>query len=475
MATFNQNATWLGYIDLSKNELRNARVHNLGTAPSSPVEGQIYYDTALHQLLWWNNTSWVAAMSSAVSYGTATTQAIGDTAVDGVATTVSRSDHKHGLPAFGAVTGQTSYGSSSGNGSASTISRSDHVHGTPSLTTNVASTQALGDAASAGTGTLAAKDDHKHAMPSLGNVTAQTSFGAASGNGSAATPSRSDHVHGTPAHDASAHSSIKISDLAVPTASVSFNSQKITSLADGTLATDAATWGQVQNLIAGLDWKASVRAVITTNNTLATAYANGQAIGGVTLATGDRILLAGQTTASENGIWIVTAGAPTRATDADANGEISIGTVVPVEAGTGANTFYYCTATGATPWVAGTSTSTWSFLFTITATQAGNGLTATGNVLAVGAGTGISVAADSVAVDTTVVARKYIAGTGPGSTGTTWAITHSLGNRDVAFHVYDASTYAEVYCDAVRTDANTLTLTFASTVTLNTLRAVVIG
>lgn len=54
---------------------------------------------------------------------------------------------------------------------------------------------------------------------------------------------------------------------------------------------------------------------------------------GIALAAGDRVLLKDQTTASQNGIWIVAAGAWTRATDFDTPAEIA-GAMVRVQAGT---------------------------------------------------------------------------------------------------------------------------------------------
>ena len=78
--------------------------------------------------------------------------------------------------------------------------------------------------------------------------------------------------------------------------------------------------------------KAPCRAGTTANITIATALNNGDTLDGVTLATDDRVLVKNQTTASENGIYIVGT-TPTRATDFDLWTEIP-GAVVGVTAGT---------------------------------------------------------------------------------------------------------------------------------------------
>ena len=108
-------------------------------------------------------------------------------------------------------------------------------------------------------------------------------------------------------------------------------------------------------------WKDPVRVATTANGTLTTAFANGQVIDGVTLVTGDRILIKNQTAAAENGIYTVNAsGAPTRATDADENAELQRGTAVYVQFGTvnGGTTFSLMSSNG-TPIVVGTSTQVW--------------------------------------------------------------------------------------------------------------------
>lgn len=229
---------------------------------------------------------------------------------------------------------------------------------------------------------------------------------------------------------------LRISDFTAPNVALAMNAQKITGLADPTAAQDAATKAYVDGIAAGLDPKGSVRAATTAAGTLATSFANGQVIDGITLATGDRILIKDQAAAAENGIYTVNAsGAPTRATDMDAWTEVP-----------GAHTFVEVgTVNADTGWVA-------------TADQGG-----TLNTTAIPF-TKFSAAATGMTRFTTLI--------GDGST-TSIVVTHSLGQQYPIAQVYEVSTLAQVSCDVVATSTTTMTFTFAVAPATNALRVVI--
>jgi hypothetical protein len=176
-------------------------------------------------------------------------------------------------------------------------------------------------------------------------------------------------------------SEFALNAVGAPTGDVAMATYKITGLGTPTNSTDAATKAYVDAVSEGLHVHEAARAAIITNVAIATALENGDTAGGVTLATGDRILLNGQTNGAENGIYVVQAsGQPTRATDFDTATEVDSGDFIFVSAGTYANTGWVQTLKPATIGTDPISFTQFSGAGTFTA---GNGLTLTGTVFSI--------------------------------------------------------------------------------------------
>ena len=468
-------------IDLNKNELQNAVIQNLATAPASPYSGQIYYNTGDNQLYIYNGTRWEVAGNAVQSGLLAARPAAGTVdagtiyyATDNYLFYYSNGSTWAQTNQFGTVTAQTSYGASSGNGTSTDYARADHTHGTPAL----------------------------------GTSTPNAITGAAGSAGTATTPSKEDHVHAF-----------------APTTDLNMGGYKLTNLATPVASTDAANKQYVDDVAQGLNIHAASYAATTAN--LNATYSNGSSGVGATLtnagtqaafttdgttpSVNDRILVRLQTNQAQNGIYTLTTVGDgstnwvlTRATDFDTSTEIAGGDFTFVDNGTTlANTGWVnvdeVTTVGTDPIVfqqfsgAGTYTASNGVVLNGTvfsfAPRAGYGLqtgasgaeiklaTTSGlslaSDLAVGAGNGISVLTNTVAIDSTVVVSKYAANVGDGS-ATSYTITHNLGTRDVIVSVYEASgSYAEVICDVNHATTSTITLLFSVAPTLNQYRVVV--
>lgn len=232
------------------------------------------------------------------------------------------------------------------------------------------------------------------------------------------------------------------------------NNKRIIGVASPTTGTDATNKDYVDAAVRGLDWKQEVIAASTGNVSLA---APGTTLDGITLSNPMRILLKDQTAPAENGIYVWTASgaALTRALDADSWDELS-GSTVTVQRGTvNADRVYRITADdGGT---LGTTAVTTSQVGGGAGKTAGNGLTEDGSSYNVGGGTGITVTADGIAVDTSVVTRKGAANCVATTNPQTFA--HGLGHADVQVKVKEGNRF--VYPD-VDVDTTNITVDWGS-------------
>lgn len=187
------------------------------------------------------------------------------------------------------------------------------------------------------------------------------------------------------------NSTLNVDGQATFNSVVDMTGHKITNLAEPTADSDAATKYYVDAARSGLDIKNSVKVATTGPITLS----NTQTIDGIALSVGDRVLVKDQATASQNGIYVVAAGAWSRAADADQPAELNPGTFVFVEQGTVNDNTGFVVVSDSVVTI-GTDAINWTLFSSSGTLIAGNGLSKNGYTLEVNVANGIEVANDNV-------------------------------------------------------------------------------
>jgi phage-related tail fiber protein len=308
-------------------------------------------------------------------------------------------------------------------GTSTLVARQDHVH--PSDPATAVTSGPLAQFASTtsaqlagvisdetGTGQLVFNNGPLLVAPSIGIATG-VSFNSITGlsstvplmDGTAAVGydfevARADHVHPSDTSKLSLSGGVMTGSITIPTG------QSITVADTPTLGTQVANKNYVDAVAAGLTWKNTVLVATTTNIT----RSGTQTIDGIAVTVGTRVLVKNQTTSSENGIYVVSTSAWSRAADMDASTPINEfnGAAVLVTSGTSqSNTGWIVTSTVTT---VDTSPVTWA-QFSAAVLSAGTGVGISGNT--------ISVLANQSQITTlgTITSGTWSAGFGS-STGT---------------------------------------------------------
>ena len=125
---------------------------------------------------------------------------------------------------------------------------------------------------------------------------------------------------------------------------VSISGGSVTGLGDPSVSSEAATKNYVDQAVAGLRTRVIAEAATTANIDLTADLQNGDTLDGVTLVTGDRVLVKDQTDATENGLYLVVAsGTASRDPQFDTIAELS-GQMIVVNQGTANdNKIFLCT------------------------------------------------------------------------------------------------------------------------------------
>lgn len=247
---------------------------------------------------------------------------------------------------------------------------------------------------------------------------------------------------------------------------------KVVNLPTPSATGDAVPKSYVDSLVEGLAWKDSCRVATQSNLNLA---APGATVDGITMVSGDRMLVRAQTTTSQNGIyiWNGAASAATRSLDASTFPELEQA-VTTVEEGTSAAATYRQDQINGT---IDSSAVSWASF----GTSAPAASETTAGIAELATQAEVNTGTDDLRIVTPLKLatwsgriKKFAVSIGDGS-ATSYTVTHNLASLDVAVTVFANSGGEEVITDVTHATTNTLTVVFATAPASNAYRVVVVG
>lgn len=254
---------------------------------------------------------------------------------------------------------------------------------------------------------------------------------------------------------------------------VSDGVSKIKNLPAASANGEAVVYEQLNAAIEGVAWKDSCRVTTQGNLNLASP---GATIDGITMASGDRVLVKAQTTASANGIyiWNGAAVAATRAADCSTAAELEQA-VTTVEEGTDAGVSYRQTAVNFT---LDSGSVSWTTFGTATpaASETQSGIAELATQSETDTGTDDARIVTPLKLATWPGRkRKQATAIGDGS-ATQYDVTHNYGTRDLHVQVRQTnSPYGQVLCEIQMLDTNTVRCIFNSAPSSNQYTVVIIS
>lgn len=317
-------------------------------------------------------------------------------------------------------------------GASTRFARGDHVHPSDTSRAPTASPTFTGTAtiptaavttltvATSGTAPTMAVDNNTTNIATTAFVLAQAASATSPMDGTAAVGTstrfaRADHVHPTDTTRA-------------PVNNPTFTGT-VTLAGDPASNLQAATKQYVDGIASGLDTHTACRVASTANIASLSGLLT---IDGVTVIANDRVLVKDQTTNTQNGIYVAAAGAWTRATDADAVGELRQGSYVFVNEGT-VNTKTGWTQATAGTITPGTTAITWNQFSSTQTYSAGTGLSLGGSTFSLS--TPVAVANGGTGAATSAAAPFALKGANSditSLTGLSTALTVAQGGSGAA-------------------------------------------